>query len=132
MRKMKILSAIAFSMIVLAGCKSSASKQSTGYVGKLVVKELCNHYVVAVESGNLDTSKLAATWTDSKRNTPFRNVFTVASKCSFANSGLEEGDRFSFELSDNHATENCAVCMAYYETPVQFLYIKNIRKITSQ
>lgn len=115
----------------ISGCKTSANKTAAGYTGKLVVSELCNHYVVALETGSIDKNNLAESWTDNKRNMTFNNVFSVASKCSFANAGLAEGDLFSFELADSTATENCATCMAYYPTPEQKLMLKNIKKISN-
>lgn len=115
----------------LSGCKPSANKTTGAYTGKLVVSEHCNHYIVALETGSIDKSKLAESWTDNKRNMTFKNVFSVASKCSFANVGLAEGDLFSFELADSTAAENCAICMAYYPTPEQKLMLKNIKKIST-
>ncbi|KIC90373.1 hypothetical protein [Flavihumibacter sp. ZG627] len=114
----------------ISGCKTPANKTTATHTGKLVVSELCNHYVVALETGSIDKNNLAESWTDNKRNMTFKNVFSVASKCSFAKAELAEGDVFSFELTDSTVTENCAICMAYYPTPEQKLMIKNIRKIT--
>ncbi|GAO41225.1 hypothetical protein [Flavihumibacter petaseus] len=120
--------------LVMLGCKTKTpsgteAASSKPYVGKLVVLELCNHFVVELESGDIDTSKLALNWRDEKRNATYPKSFAVASSCSFATSGLKEGDRFTFELADG-AQENCAVCMAYYPTPDKKLSIKNISKIT--
>ena len=115
-------------LAVMASCKS-AQPSGTALTGRLVISELCNHYVVAVEAGSLDSSLLAASWTDTKRGATYRDVFTVSSRCSFAQSGLQEGDRFTFEVNDSGTTENCAVCMAYYPVPEQTLRIRNIHKI---
>lgn len=115
----------------MMACKSTKNPGNQSVLtGKLVVSELCNHYVVSLESGSLDTAKIAASWPDEKRNTTFSNVFSVASKCSFAQSGLKEGDVFTFEVSPQPTEENCMQCMAYYPIPERSLYIRNIKKIS--
>ncbi len=114
---------------LLFACKTGQSSASKTLTGRLVIKENCNHYVVSLESGQLDTSRIAATWKDEKRNTSFTNVFTVASSCSFGQAGLNEGDLFSFEVSDG-PPEACAVCLMFYPTPDKKLAIKNIKKIS--
>ena len=97
-------------------------------VGKLVVSALCSHFIAVVESGQVDTSRVT-TWKDESRNATFNNAFTVGTRCNFASLGLKEGDRFSFELSDNEIKETCAVCMAYYPVPDKVLYLRNVKKL---
>jgi hypothetical protein len=125
----KVLSVVLAAGFMIA-CKSSKSPGEQGALtGKLVISELCNHYVVSLESGSLDTAKIAASWADEKRNSTFSNVFSVASRCSFAQAGLKEGDAFTFEVSPQPTEENCMQCMAYYPVPERSLYIRNIKKI---
>lgn len=114
--------------LLLFACKSKPPANGTALTGKLVISAMCNHYVVALETGSIDTAKLASSWKDDAKNTVFNNVFTVASGCSFSQAGLKEGDQFSFEIAEKDS-EDCATCMAFYPTPEQKLFIKNIRKI---
>jgi hypothetical protein len=126
----KVLSVVMAASFMMA-CKSTKSPGEQGELtGKLVISELCNHYVVSLESGSLDTAKIAASWVDEKRKATFSNAFSVASKCSFAQAGLKEGDVFTFEVSSQPTEENCMQCMAYYPIPERSLYIRNIKKIS--
>ncbi|MFT3747617.1 MAG: hypothetical protein QM768_04845 [Agriterribacter sp.] len=113
----------------LNACSSSNKLNSNTLRGKLVVSELCAHYVVAVVSGNIDASKTATDWKDEKRNQTFKQSFSVANRCSFGKEDIKEGDEFTFEIDNAPQQENCAVCMAYYPTPSQSLHIKNVNKI---
>jgi hypothetical protein len=109
-------------ILLLAGlfilCSAyECNKSKSGRLrGKLVIKELCSHFVVQVISGNVDTSKVVNEWKDEKRKATFDKVFTVANRCDFPSS-LNEGDEFEFSFDPNPAPQNCAVCMAYYPIP---------------
>ncbi|MBN8787069.1 MAG: hypothetical protein J0I84_08260 [Terrimonas sp.] len=113
----------------LYACTSSNKLNNNKLLGKLVISELCAHYVVEVVAGNIDASKTAEGWKDEKRNQTFKQSFSVANRCSFGKENLKEGDEFTFEIDNAPEQENCAVCMAYYPTPSQSLHIKNINKI---
>lgn len=119
-------------LILLLGfnaCSSSTKLSDNKLRGKLVISELCAHYVVEVISGNIDASKIAVDWKDDKRNQTYKQSFSVANRCVFGELGLKEGDEFSFSIDDSKPDETCAVCMAYYPTPSQSMYIKNVKKI---
>ena len=130
---MRILILLTSCILIIAGgaCKSTAVPTATGKMltGKLVISELCNHYVVSVLSGSLPSTAVTASYRDEKRNLTYTNVFTVESKCSFEKAGIKEGEQFSFELATAGYQENCMVCMAYYPTPATRLSIVNIKKI---
>lgn len=105
-------------------CAYQCNKSKSGSLeGKLVVKELCSHYVVQVIAGEADSSKLVNNWRDEKRQKTFDKVFTVANKCDFPAS-LEEGQEFEFRFDPNPAPQNCMVCMAFYPTPDKAIAIK--------
>jgi hypothetical protein len=95
--------------------------------GKLVISEICSHYVVQVTSGKLDTAYVTNGWADEKRNKTYDNVFTVGNRCGFAKAGLKEGDEFEFSFDKNPAPEDCLVCMAFYPTPPK----RNVIRITT-
>ena len=112
-------------LVVLTLCSAyECNKSKSGRLkGKLVIKEICSHYVVQVTSGSVDTSKVVSGWRDEKRQTTFDKVFTVANRCDFP-STMNEGDEFEFEFDPNPSPQNCAVCMAYYPIPTKSNAIK--------
>ena len=111
-------------LVVFTLCSAyECNKRTSGKLkGKLVVKELCSHYVVQVIEGSVDTSRIVNGWKDGKRGT-FNSVFTVANRCNFP-SALNEGDEFEFTFDANPPPQNCMVCMAYYPTPEKMNSIK--------
>jgi len=121
---------VIFLLAAALGCTSTNKMNSGALTGKLVVSELCGHYVVQIISGKIDTAKIAANWHDDKRNTTYGQAVAVANPCSFEKSGIKEGDTFTFTPGSEAAKENCMQCMAYYPTPSQSLQIENIKKIT--
>jgi hypothetical protein len=112
------------SIIISSFCSSyECNKSKSGSLkGKLVVKELCLHYVVQIIDGKVDSSKVVNDWKDDKRGT-FNKVFTVANRCDFP-AGLNEGDEFEFSFDPNPPPQNCMMCMAYYPTPAKANAIK--------
>ena len=85
--------------------------------GKLVIKEICSHYVVQVIEGQIADSLVSNGWTDDKRGKTYDKVFTVSNRCSFPAASIKEGDKFEFSIDPNPKPEDCAVCMAFYPTP---------------
>ena len=110
-------------IVVLCSSYECNKSKSGKLKGKLVIKELCSHYVVQVIDGAVDSSKVANGWRDEKRQVSFDKVFTVANRCDFP-SGMNESDEFEFTFDLNPAPQNCAVCMAYYPTPDKINAIK--------
>lgn len=95
--------------------------------GRLVIKEICAHYVIEVIEGNVDTSLVTNGWRDEKRNKTYNKVFTVSNRCSFPASELKEGDEFEFTFDKNPPPEDCLVCMAYYEVPQKRNAVKVVK-----
>jgi hypothetical protein len=110
--------------IVILCSSYECNKTKSGKLkGKLVIKELCSHFVVQVINGSADTSRVTNGWKDEKRKVTFDNVFTVGNRCDFP-ANLNEGDEFEFSFDPNPPPQNCAVCMAYYPTPGKINAIK--------
>lgn len=130
MRPILLPATILFYIFCLS-CKSTPVKSKTGtpLTGKLVISEICNHYVVALVAGKMDSALLTEKFQDEKRKSDYSLVFTVESKCSFAETGIREGDIFTFELAPASYKEDCMVCMAYYPTPPSRLNIVKVKKI---
>jgi len=105
-------------LAVIACCCNNRAVPTDGVMkGRLVVKELCSHFVVQVLNSKLDTSIVANGWHDDKRDKIYDQVFTVSNRCSFAAADLKEGDEFEFTFDKSPAAEDCTVCMAFYPTP---------------
>jgi hypothetical protein len=109
-------------------CNNKMASADGVLKGKLVIKELCAHYVVQVTSGKLDTSIVTNGWKDDKRNKIYDNVFTVANRCGFGDAQLNEGDEFEFRIDKNPPPEDCIVCMAFYPTPEKRNAVRIIKK----
>ena len=99
-------------------------KGSSSFRGKLEIKALCMNYTIRLVEGQIDTSKIAATWTDETTGKSYTNVFGLGNPCDFP-STIKQGDEFYFSIG-TVKERNCAVCMAYYPTPRKKLIIKVI------
>ena len=125
--KLLFLSGSLFLLTVSAdqcGTKKSKTETTTEgrYKAKLEIKALCMNYTLRQIDGNVDTSLVAATWTDESTGKSYSNAFGLANPCDFP-ATIKEGDEFYFVI-DSSKTKDCAVCMAYYPTPPKKLYIK--------
>jgi hypothetical protein len=91
-----LLSAIAILTLSESDCgtkKTMAGK----YRGKLEIKGICSNYTIKLLEGNIDTSKIAAKWTDEMTNKSYTNVFALGNPCSFPKT-IEQGDEFYFSV----------------------------------
>ena len=120
-------------VLVIASAYQCNNKTGSGKEGvlrgKLVIKEICSHYVVQVIEGQVADSLVSNGWKDDKRNQTYDKVFTVSNRCSFPAASIKEGDVFEFTIDANPVPEDCAVCMAFYPTPekrnaIKFLPVK--------
>lgn len=108
-------------------CNNKAAAGTQKLKGRLVIKELCAHYVIQVIEGAVDSSLVTNGWRDEKRNKTYDKVFTVSNRCSFPAAGMKEGDEFEFSIDKNPPPEDCLVCMAYYEVPAKRNAVKVIK-----
>jgi hypothetical protein len=115
------------SILALFEKDCSMKKKETGkYKGRLEIKAICSNYTIKLLEGNIDTSKIAAKWTDEMTNKSYTNVFALGNPCSFLKT-IEQGDEFYFSI-DTSTEKECVVCMAYYPTPPKKLRIRVIDK----
>jgi hypothetical protein len=123
---MKLFLIAAMAAFPFAGqnCKKPITT-SNCFKGRLEVKGICSNYTIKLLEGNIDTSKIAATWKNEVTGSTYSNVFALGSPCSFP-STIEEGQEFYFTLDDSK--QECAVCMAYYPKPAKALAIKVLDK----
>lgn len=110
------------SMLVVNQKKCNDTSKQTGcFKGKLEIKGICSNYTIKVLEGNLDTAKIAASWTDENTGKTYTNVFALDSPCSFP-TDINEGEEFYFTVREEK-DKDCNVCMAYYPTPPKRLSI---------
>lgn len=127
---MKLLIILSSAFLLTASVDKCSNKKTAAtsgtYKAKLEVKALCMNYTLRLVEGNLDTSLIAANWTDESTNKSYKNVFGLGNPCSFP-ATIQEGDEFYFTI-DTTQKQDCAVCMAYYPTPPKKLMIKVLEK----
>jgi len=116
-----LLFLLAGALLISTGCVSKKKAIARCYEGRLEVKANCMNYTVAVLS-DIDSSLVQPFWVDDHTGKEYKNVFALASRCSFPKE-LKEGDRFYFTI-DTSLNEKCAVCMMYYPVPSKRLMIK--------
>ena len=121
---MRLLSLIGC-LLILSGstCKNKKTiPGETCFRGRLEIKAGCMNYTIGVLSAHIAPSAVVPDWTDESTGKSYKNVFALASKCTFP-STIKEGDEFYFTI-DSTAVQNCAVCMMYYPTPSKKLSIR--------
>jgi hypothetical protein len=104
-------------------CTSQKKLLGAGcYKGRLEIKGICSNYTIKLLDGTMDTTNLAASWTDETTGKGYTNVFALGSPCTFPET-INAGDEFYFTI-DTTTVQNCAVCMAYYPHPQKAVKIK--------
>jgi hypothetical protein len=110
-----------------AGSDSAQNKPADSspkiYKAKLEIKAICMNYTLRLTEGSLDTSYVAATWTDETTGKSYQNVFALGNPCTFPPT-IELGQDFKFIIDTTKDQKQCAVCMAYYPIPPKKLFIK--------
>jgi hypothetical protein len=123
---MKVIIAGIVAATVLFQQKCNREMQSsTCFKGRLEIKGMCANYTISLLEGNMDPSKIEASWTDEQTNKKYTNVFALGSPCNFPES-INEGQVFYFTLAT--AAQDCMVCQAYYPKPAKALSIKVLDK----
>jgi hypothetical protein len=102
-------------------CNGKKPSSTTCFKGRLEIKAICNNYTIKVLDGNIDTSLVAARWTDENTGKQYTNVFALDSPCSFPED-IDEGEEFYFTVNPQR-DKDCNVCMAYYPVPSKRLAI---------
>ncbi|MBC7872741.1 MAG: hypothetical protein H7Y01_02025 [Ferruginibacter sp.] len=117
----------AISVLALsAGDCGKKNKEAIKYKGRFEIKAICSNYTISLLEGAIDTSLVAAAWTDETTNKTYRNVFALGNPCSFP-PALRQGDEFYF-IIDTAKSKDCIICMAYYPKPAKALSIKVVEK----
>ena len=117
-----------FSALCCIQCKKAVL---TGEVltGKLIINGPCEHYVIQLQKGIIDTANIESTWYDIDNGNTYSNVFTVTNLCTFGNKRLQKGDVFTFQIDPNSPAQNCPICYIYVATPSKGNAVINVQKI---
>ena len=97
--------------------------------GKLIINGPCEHFVIQLQKGTIDTANIVSSWYDSDNDSTYSNVFTVANLCTFGNYDLQKGDVFTFEIDPNPPARECLICMIYVATPLKQNAVINVQKV---
>jgi hypothetical protein len=127
MKFLIILSSLFILTVSADKCGGSKSTEIVKYKAKLETKAICMNYTLRLVEGSMDTSMVAASWTDETTGKNYKNAFALGNPCTFP-STINEGDEFYFLIDSSRDQKQCAVCMAYYPTPPKKLFIKVIDK----
>ncbi|MBL7729777.1 MAG: hypothetical protein JNM88_01255 [Chitinophagaceae bacterium] len=119
-----LVSALATLMLSNSDC----GKKETGksYKGRLEVAGICMNYTISVLEGDIAPELIESNWTDESTGKAYEDVFRLGSPCTFPAS-IKQGDEFLFVI-DTATQQECAVCTAYYPTPVKELKIRIVEK----
>jgi hypothetical protein len=120
--KIFLFLAMLFTLTVSAdSCKKK--KDPALFRGRLEVKGNCMNYTLKLTEGKIDTSIVAAKWTDEITGKAYTNVFALGNPCDFPKT-IKQGDEFYFRIDTATSKKECVVCMAYYPVPPRKLSIQ--------
>jgi len=125
---MKLFIALSVVSIFLTS-ESDCSKKTSNqvkYKGRLEITGICMNYTIKLIKGKIDSSKIAANWTDDATGKSYTNVFALRNPCNFP-AYIKQGDEFYFYM-DTSAKKDCITCMAYYPTPPKKIPIIVVEK----
>lgn len=117
-----------FSALCCVACQKTIITRPV-LTGKLIINGPCEHYVIQLEKGIIDTANIESSWFDSGNDSTYSNVFTVANYCSFGNYGLQKGDVFTFQIDPNSPPQECPICQIFVATPPKQNAVINLEKI---
>lgn len=120
-----LIGMLAVSAMLQQKCNKESMVAAECFKGRLEVKGMCANYTIALLEGDMDPSKIVASWTDENTGKTYKNVFALGSACSFPDA-IQEGQEFYFVLGA--ADQNCAVCQAFYPKPAKALSIQVLDK----
>ena len=123
--KIILITIFALSTFSQEKCTRIKKPPSDCLKGRLEVKGICSNYTIKLLEGDIDTTKIVASWQDEVTGRTYTNVFALGSPCTFPET-IKEGEEFYFMLDDSK--QHCAVCMAYYPKPKRALSIKILEK----
>lgn len=106
--------------------------------GKLVIDSDCSGQgAVQVLAGQIDSSRLMASWTDPDNDSVYHNVFRIAGvrdMCAISGYGVTKGDTFQFQIDPNPQNLVCNTCAIYTNAafPPVSNSVMNVKKISNR
>ena len=97
--------------------------------GKLIINGPCEHYVIQLQKGAIDTANIESSWLNPADKMNYSDVFTVANYCSFGSNGLQKGDVFTFEIDPHPVAQYCPICQIFVATPTKENAVINVQKV---
>ena len=113
-------------LMISAGDCGKKTEANVKYKGRLEIAGICMNYTIKLLQGNIDSSKIAANWTDETTGKSYTDVFRLDNPCNFP-ATIKQGDEFYFYI-DTSAKKDCITCLAYYPTPSKKLSINVVEK----
>lgn len=88
-----------FTLFILLNILCNKADQSVVEIfkGKLVLQGICMNYVIQIVEGSVNPILYEQSWVNPLTNTTYKNVFGLASTCTFP-SNIKEGDEFYFTI----------------------------------
>ena len=83
--------------------------------------------VIQIVEGSVNPILYEQSWVNPLTNTTYKNVFGLASICTFP-SNIKEGDEFYFTIPKNPVAQTCAQCKAYSPIPAKTINIEIYNK----
>lgn len=120
--KRSLLILLISSLFMGFSCEKNDEVPSACLKGKLVLKGICMNYVIELVEGNIDPSLFEKQWINPMTKVEYKNVFGLASICTFPEN-IVEGQEFYFSVLDKPDTTVCIQCKAYSPVPDKKLHI---------
>ena len=118
-----------FTLFILLNilCNKADQPAVEYFKGKLVLQGICMNYVIQIVEGSVNPTLFEQSWVNPFTNTNYKNVFGLASICTFP-SNIKEGDEFYFTIPKNPVAQTCAQCKAYSPIPAKTISIEIYNK----
>lgn len=110
-------------ILLTISCEKEDQPEVENFKGKLVIQGICMNYVIQIVEGSVNASLFEQSWVNPSTNITYKNVFGLASICTFP-SNIKEGDEFNFTITKNPVAQSCAQCKAYSPIPSKKIYIE--------
>jgi len=114
-------------------CKHETTSSTPRFRGKYVYDGACEHFLVQVLSGPLDSSFVMKTYKEpNNKDSTYTNVFGVSDYCGyFGVIGIKPGDEFLFNFGSpfKSAPPMCYTCMISGPLPPVMQAVKDVQII---
>ncbi len=124
--KLFIALLVVSTLTISAGDCGKKPEGQVKYKGRLEIAGICMNYTIKLLKGEIDSSKIATSWTDESTGKSYTDVFGLGNPCNFP-ATIKQADEFYFYI-DSLAKKDCITCLAYYPTASKKLSIIVVEK----